>query len=542
MTPALRAVLFGRRNTLADQIAALLRNRQGAWYEINDLSTLSQDTAGAVPAAVGSIVKRIADKSRNGWHYTQSVDALACVLRQDSLGNYYLEGDGTQRYYSVANSAAAFKFLHDGTGMTMGCAAAMPAVPVDNTSHRIIGTGYTATLAGAGMYFNTTSPAATTANVVLRIGNGTANVCATGATTGDIRTDGNAHHLIATYRTQTGSDIRFYVDGGQSSSAAEGATPSSGSAAANLQLFNDTAGGYFNGKFYGGFLVAAELSANDRQLLARYLRSLYDDTGYLLGIGDSHTYNNSYSQNRRNFYPALLDTLLRPGALLSPLNYGSSGNSTANIIARLSTVLEAGPSELAIIYAGTNDNNALTTVQAAPAPTASVFTVGAGKGVYFGVGGQITVNGEAAIVASVATDAITLTSALSFTPTAGQTVAISTQANIISIGSALRAAGYRRLIVCGQHYLNFASGGDTVATPLASNATLRVEQSAAATALGALYVDFHAYMRALIVATTYAQGDDTAWHVAIGNTHLNNTGEQILADAIYAAMQAQGWA
>jgi hypothetical protein len=71
---------------------------------------------------------------------------------------------------------------------------------------------------------------------------------------------------------------------------------------------------------------------------------------------------------------------------------------------------------------------------------------------------------------------------------------------------------------------------------------LRVEQSAAATALGALYVDFHAYMRALIVATTYAQGDDTAWHVAIGNTHLNNTGEQILADAIYAAMQAQGWA
>ena len=68
------------------------------------------------------------------------------------------------------------------------------------------------------------------------------------------------------------------------------------------------------------------------------------------------------------------------------------------------------------------------------------------------------------------------------------------------------------------------------------------QQQAAAAQLGALYVDFHAYMRALIVAGTYTQGDATAWHVAVGNTHLNNVGEQILADAIYAAMQAAGWA
>ena len=57
-----------------------------------------------------------------------------------------------------------------------------------------------------------------------------------------------------------------------------------------------------------------------------------------------------------------------------------------------------------------------------------------------------------------------------------------------------------------------------------------------------MYVDFYDWMRDLIVAGTYTQGDDTAWHVAVSNAHLNNTGEQILADAIYAAMQAQGWA
>lgn len=52
----------------------------------------------------------------------------------------------------------------------------------------------------------------------------------------------------------------------------------------------------------------------------------------------------------------------------------------------------------------------------------------------------------------------------------------------------------------------------------------------------------HDHMRGLIVSGAYAQGNDTAWHVAVGNTHLNNVGQQILADAIYAAMQAAGWA
>jgi lysophospholipase L1-like esterase len=546
MTPAIRALLFGRRLNALQQLQRVVRmSGGGAIFNISDISTMSQDAAGTTPAVVGQKVMRLLDVSGFGWNVAQTSAANAPILRQDALGNYYLEGDGTAKFMvAAAGSAAAFKFLHSGTGATMGCAVALTETPADNSTVRVIGTGYTATLAGAGIYMATTSPAATNAYVITRGGNGTQAVFSGASAIGDIRTDGGAHHFLTTYKTQSGADMRLYVDGSQPNSAgvAESNTPTSNNADDVLQLFSASAGTYFNGKFYGAVFLAAEVTATERRQINRWLQSLYDDTSYLLGVGDSHTYNVSYGQNKRNFYPALLDTLLRPGQLLAPLNYGSSGNSTANIIARLTTVVEAGAGEIAVIYAGTNDLNAATTVQAAPAPSSTVFTVGAGKGVYFGVGGQITVNGEAAIVASVATDAITLTSALSFTPTAGQTVAISTQANIISIGSALLAAGYRRLIVCGQHYLNFASGGDTVATPLASNATLRVEQSAAATALGALYVDFHAYMRALIVATTYAQGDDTAWHVAIGNTHLNNTGEQILADAIYAAMQAQGWA
>jgi hypothetical protein len=43
-------------------------------------------------------------------------------------------------------------------------------------------------------------------------------------------------------------------------------------------------------------------------------------------------------------------------------------------------------------------------------------------------------------------------------------------------------------------------------------------------------------MRSLIVAGAYTQGDDLAWHVGVGNSHLNATGEQILSDCIMAAI------
>lgn len=60
------------------------------WYDPSDLSSMSQDTGGTVPAAVNSPVGRIMDKSGNGKHLTS---ATPPTLRQ-SGSLYYLEFDG----------------------------------------------------------------------------------------------------------------------------------------------------------------------------------------------------------------------------------------------------------------------------------------------------------------------------------------------------------------------------------------------------------------------------------------------------------------
>lgn len=70
-------------------------DEQGAWYDPSDLSTMFTDEAGTNPAAVGSLVARINDKSGNGNNATTATNQP--TLRQDASGNYYLEFVGNQR-------------------------------------------------------------------------------------------------------------------------------------------------------------------------------------------------------------------------------------------------------------------------------------------------------------------------------------------------------------------------------------------------------------------------------------------------------------
>jgi hypothetical protein len=66
----------------------------GVWYDPSDLSTMFQDSAGAVAAALDAPVGRINDKSGRGNHATQSAAGSRPVLRSDSGGRLYLEFDG----------------------------------------------------------------------------------------------------------------------------------------------------------------------------------------------------------------------------------------------------------------------------------------------------------------------------------------------------------------------------------------------------------------------------------------------------------------
>ncbi len=73
---------------------------QGAWYDPSDLSSMWQDSAGTVPAAVDSPVGKINDKSGNGNHATQATTARKPILRQAGAV-YYLEFDGVDDFTRV---------------------------------------------------------------------------------------------------------------------------------------------------------------------------------------------------------------------------------------------------------------------------------------------------------------------------------------------------------------------------------------------------------------------------------------------------------
>lgn len=74
----------------------------GGFWDINDLSTLWQDSAGTIAAAVDQPVGRINDKSDNANHLVQSTTASKPVLRQDANSKYYLETDGVDDRLQVA--------------------------------------------------------------------------------------------------------------------------------------------------------------------------------------------------------------------------------------------------------------------------------------------------------------------------------------------------------------------------------------------------------------------------------------------------------
>lgn len=104
-----------RQGGAADPIS-ILRDKLAAWYDISDLSKLSQDTSGATPVtAVGQTVRRVADKSGNGNH---AISTVGCVLSQDGNGAYYLAGDGTA-FFTITGSASALSFITRGTGCTI---------------------------------------------------------------------------------------------------------------------------------------------------------------------------------------------------------------------------------------------------------------------------------------------------------------------------------------------------------------------------------------------------------------------------------------
>ena len=268
----------------------------------------------------------------------------------------------------------------------------------------------------------------------------------------------------------------------------------------------------------------------------------------ILCVGDSMTYNVTYDMTADKYYPHVLQTLLNTaGYPLVCRNFGRAGNTTGDMILRQSLFTQWGVPDIAIIHGSVNDYAQDTTVAASPAPTTTVFSVGAGKGQYYKVGSYLTVvvggTAYSRLISSVATDAITISTALPSAPTAGAAVTIDTTSNIVAMATYLSGLGVGKFIICGMGYENLASGGDTLTTPLAANVTLRAKQSAAAAAIGAnaTYVDLWTPMRAQLVTEiglgTNSEGSGS-WNQSTTDIHYNATGSAIIAEIIKDAIIA----
>lgn len=72
----------------------------GAFYDVSDLTSMFQDSAGTTAAVVGQPVGRINDKSGRGNHATQATTSLKPILRSDGT-NYYLEFDGADDFLTA---------------------------------------------------------------------------------------------------------------------------------------------------------------------------------------------------------------------------------------------------------------------------------------------------------------------------------------------------------------------------------------------------------------------------------------------------------
>lgn len=248
-------------------------SEMGGWYDPSDLDTVWQDSSGTTPAVADDPVGRIDDKSGNDNHLTQTTNDDRPFLRQDGSGNYYLEGDGSNKM-SVPSSAALFNFMHDGTGGSLFSAARLGTssnpgsilVLMGNNNSGSTSTGFVFGLDDRGTSSNRNNGAwclitkSSSGNYV--IFDEKSNVFTP-----------NTEAVVGfTYIDQGGDDCFVYKDNTLVKDSAQSNAPSVGDASEDLHLFDDGSGNFeLSGRFYGGLLIDRVLTTDERGSLNQWL-------------------------------------------------------------------------------------------------------------------------------------------------------------------------------------------------------------------------------------------------------------------------------
>lgn len=208
-------------------------------------------------------------------------------------------------------------------------------------------------------------------------------------------------------------------------------------------------------------------------------------------MGDSLFWNGAYIMMGPEYVPGQLQDLLdAAGCVAKVRNFGVSGEKSTQMLARINEVYQYDIPDLVCIWAGQND---------------------AGGGI----------------------------------------AATTTRDNIKAMAAAVIAQGVTRVLIQSRHFLNY-TGGDTVAgtptdddPPTNLHAAQRVAytEALAANSGKIAWFDTWDYQRDILVATPtlYWSGGTDVWHQASGDVHLKPAGALVVAQGMYAALNAMGW-
>ena len=263
--PKTYAKVYGKVNPPVSTIYPSNIASNTEWWDIQDLSTMWQESSKTTPAAVDQPIGYIESKTGSGNDFQQSVAAKRPILRHDGT-SYYLEGNGTM-YMAIPSSTASFKYLHNSQG---GMLFAGVRRNDSGTLAVILGNAWSSAHIG----FRLSSDSGNNLNLFL--GRGTAGTpCIDHTGTNGLFTKNINHLVTQRFDVAETPDINVTTDGvddefNPSNSA------NAGSATLDLALFeNSTLGNAIpTGRFYGSAFFNETLSANDDSNMRLYYNSI----------------------------------------------------------------------------------------------------------------------------------------------------------------------------------------------------------------------------------------------------------------------------
>lgn len=235
-----------------DGIGALFQHSElGAWYDIQDLSTIWTDTSATTPADEDDYVARIDDKSGNGNTLLQTTPAARPQLKKTANGKYYLKFSGAQFLASSSANGASIA----GRAVLYGAAARFETTAVDQT---VLGRLTPSTGPDrAGLFVFTAGSVMFGAQ---RSGSGF------GAFSASATKSANTDYVILGYANATSTDVVLRIDGSVAGSLSRAADFNTTSVSRQIEM-GGWDGVYLTGRIYGGVIRLVDIDLDDVGLI-----------------------------------------------------------------------------------------------------------------------------------------------------------------------------------------------------------------------------------------------------------------------------------